>query len=174
MNIKCVKEADRFHFLRGKMVYHDWEKCVGDFKYHLTFAFCRVNMRYYLFGKQLPFGSSIFIREKINWYDVVKGTVWYVPPLELRLVEVKFHFSSPETEKLISFSMSASDKNPRCIPSLLDGRIIEFDTAFTNTQKLSDGAETWAGEIYPEQNRGFNIVGERQPVPEAAEKPHMF
>ena len=156
MNIKCVKEVKRFHFLRGKMVYHDWNKCTGDFRFYLTFEFCRINLRYYLFGKELPFGTSIFIKQLIDWFNVVKGTVWYLPFLELKLIEVKYHYSSPDTKKLISFSMGATDKNSRCIPSLLNNRIIEFDTAFVNNQKLLG----YEGEIYPEQNNGFNVIPE--------------
>ncbi len=152
--MKCTSEAKRFHLLHGKVIYHNWQKCVGNFQYHLTFEFCRINSRYTLFRKELPFGQSIFISQIIDWFKITKGTIWYLPFIHLKLIEVKYHFSSPDTDKLISFSMSPTDKNPKCIPSTLNNRIIQFKTAYTNDQHL----EGYKGEIYPSQDKDFTLI----------------
>lgn len=167
-DIKWVKECKRFgRNKKGKFCYHAWLKGTGNFQYHLTFQFCRIQFRYALFGFEipfinkkieliLPFGTSIFVKQNVYWYNVEKSTVWYIPFLHLSFIEMKIHYSSPDTDKLISFSVSGFDKNPKDNPADLDNRIIEFTTAFANNQRLMG----YSGEIYPSQDKSFKVLKE--------------
>ncbi len=167
-NIKCVKECGIYGKSQGKRCYHDWQKCVGDFKFHLSFAFCRIQYRVSLFdytvpfiGKKieilLPFGVSIFIKQIVYGYLPEDSTIWYLPFLKLKYIETKYHYTSTNTDnKLISFSVGKHDFGNKVNPADLDNRIILFKTAFVNNQKLRG----YSGEIYPEQDSSFELLKE--------------
>ena len=167
-NIVCTDECKRFgKNTEGKRCYHNWQKCVGNFVCHLEFQFCRIQYRVVMFdfklpfvGKhisvELPFGISVFVKQEIMAHTPLSGSVWYLPFLKLRFVEVKYHYSTPGTDKLVSFSAGPKDYGNKVAPADLDNRIIEFKTAFTNNQKLLG----YSGEIYPEQDKDFLLLKE--------------